>query len=216
MQRYIASGVEELDHDKLPTMLELRYNTLADAENTFGGLLKVEEMYLISKKFIWSKSSSSSSMGYKSNWLGGPYDEPVFNLLVCFGLIYWRWLIIPSISSLRMLPKYLLTYSSYFDLLTETFYFTWFKNQLSLWLLHHFNFISSQHNHFWITPMISWIRILGCKTGHSNIINPKANSTFVSPSHITAICLHAGVSTIFNKHIAEGLLVIALCMWSIL
>lgn len=63
MQRYIASGVEELDHDKLPTMLELRYNTLADAENTFGGLLKVEEMYLDFQRNLYGVSSSSSSMG---------------------------------------------------------------------------------------------------------------------------------------------------------
>lgn len=53
MSRYQDGGYEELDIEKLPKMLELKYRTLSEAESHFGGLQEVEKMYLDFQKKLY-------------------------------------------------------------------------------------------------------------------------------------------------------------------
>ena len=44
--QYVKQGVEELDQDKLPRLLELRYASVSEGAQTLGGVAKVREAFL--------------------------------------------------------------------------------------------------------------------------------------------------------------------------
>ena len=44
--QYVKQGVEELDQDKLPRLLELRYASVSEGTQTLGGVAKVREAFL--------------------------------------------------------------------------------------------------------------------------------------------------------------------------
>ncbi len=55
LSRYIETGVEELDQDKLPTLLELKYQALSDATDKLGGVSKVKTLFIEFQKYLYRK-----------------------------------------------------------------------------------------------------------------------------------------------------------------
>lgn len=55
LAKYIESGVEELDQDKLPKLLELKYHTLSDASELFGGVENIQKTFLTFQKYLYAK-----------------------------------------------------------------------------------------------------------------------------------------------------------------
>jgi len=55
LTKYIESGVEELDQDKLPTLLELKYQAVTDATNKLGGVSKVKNLFIEFQKYLYKE-----------------------------------------------------------------------------------------------------------------------------------------------------------------
>jgi len=56
LSKYIETGVEELDQDKLPTLLELKYNSVIDAIEQLGGKDKVKNTFIDFQKYLYSSN----------------------------------------------------------------------------------------------------------------------------------------------------------------
>jgi len=46
LRQYEAQGVAELDQAKLPTLLELKFSSTADAANQLGGISKIKDAFV--------------------------------------------------------------------------------------------------------------------------------------------------------------------------
>lgn len=55
LSKYIEKGIEELDEDKLPQLLNLKYQALADAEKELGGVEKIRSLFFDFQKDLYSK-----------------------------------------------------------------------------------------------------------------------------------------------------------------
>jgi type I restriction enzyme R subunit len=55
LSKYIESGVEELDQDKLPNLLELKYQAVTDATNLLGGVGKVKGLFVEFQKYLYEE-----------------------------------------------------------------------------------------------------------------------------------------------------------------
>ena len=55
LERYIEDGVEELDQEKLPGLLELKYQAISDAEEKLGGVSKIRELFIGFQKHLYSR-----------------------------------------------------------------------------------------------------------------------------------------------------------------
>lgn len=53
LSKYIESGVDELDEEKLPILLNLKYNAIADAERILGGVEKIRSMFFGFQKNLY-------------------------------------------------------------------------------------------------------------------------------------------------------------------
>jgi type I restriction enzyme R subunit len=53
LNKYIETGVEELDQEKLPSLLELKYNALSDAADKLGGVAKIRELFIEFQKYLY-------------------------------------------------------------------------------------------------------------------------------------------------------------------
>ena len=51
--KYVESGVDELDEEKLPILLNLKYNAIADAEKILGGVEKIRSMFFGFQKNLY-------------------------------------------------------------------------------------------------------------------------------------------------------------------
>jgi len=51
--KYIETGVEELDQEKLPILLNSKYQTLEDASTVLGNLTKVKDLFLAFQKHLY-------------------------------------------------------------------------------------------------------------------------------------------------------------------
>jgi type I restriction enzyme R subunit len=58
LAKYIESGVEELDQEKLPGLLELKYQSISDAAEELGGLQVVKETFIKFQKYLYEKRSA--------------------------------------------------------------------------------------------------------------------------------------------------------------
>jgi len=54
LSKYIESGVEELDQEKLPALLKLKYNEVADATKTLGGVKIIKENFIGFQKHLYA------------------------------------------------------------------------------------------------------------------------------------------------------------------
>lgn len=55
LSKYIESGVEELDQDKLPGLLELKYHSLTDAEEILGDVSMIKNMFINFQQYLYAQ-----------------------------------------------------------------------------------------------------------------------------------------------------------------
>ena len=55
LSKYVETGVEELDQEKLPNLLELKYHSLADAVEQLGGVSKIQSTFIAFQKHLYKK-----------------------------------------------------------------------------------------------------------------------------------------------------------------
>ncbi|MBI4712566.1 MAG: DEAD/DEAH box helicase family protein [Planctomycetes bacterium] len=55
LAKYIETGVEELDHEKLPELLELKYYSMADATEELGGVDKIKNAFIGFQKHLYER-----------------------------------------------------------------------------------------------------------------------------------------------------------------
>lgn len=53
LSKYVESGVDELEEEKLPILLNLKYNAIADAEKILGGVEKIRNMFFGFQKSLY-------------------------------------------------------------------------------------------------------------------------------------------------------------------
>ena len=57
LSKYIESGVEELDQEKLPDLLTLKYQAIRDAEEILGGVESIRSTFIDFQKYLYEKIS---------------------------------------------------------------------------------------------------------------------------------------------------------------
>jgi type I restriction enzyme R subunit len=55
LSKYIETGVEELDQEKLPGLLELKYHAINDAADKLGTVSKIRELFIDFQKYLYQK-----------------------------------------------------------------------------------------------------------------------------------------------------------------
>ncbi|MBD0285402.1 MAG: DEAD/DEAH box helicase family protein [Flavisolibacter sp.] len=55
LTKYIETGVEELDQEKLPHLLELKYHAVSDAAERLGGVPKIRELFMGFQKHLYEE-----------------------------------------------------------------------------------------------------------------------------------------------------------------
>lgn len=55
LQKYIETGVEELDEEKLPTLLEIKYQSLPDAMEVLGAVDVIRRTFISFQKYLYDK-----------------------------------------------------------------------------------------------------------------------------------------------------------------
>ena len=55
LSKYIQTGVEELDQDKLPILLINKYQSLEDAKNTLGDVAKISSLFIEFQKYLYQR-----------------------------------------------------------------------------------------------------------------------------------------------------------------
>jgi type I restriction enzyme R subunit len=55
LTKYIETGVEELDQEKLPDLLELKYQAVSDAAGKLGGVSKIRELFIEFQKHLYEE-----------------------------------------------------------------------------------------------------------------------------------------------------------------
>ena len=55
LSRYIETGVEELDQEKLPSLLELKYHAVSDAADKLGGIPKIRELFIEFQRHLYQE-----------------------------------------------------------------------------------------------------------------------------------------------------------------
>jgi type I restriction enzyme R subunit len=55
LSKYIETGVEELDQEKLPRLLELKYQSISDAEEQLGDLEKIIQTFIAFQKYLYER-----------------------------------------------------------------------------------------------------------------------------------------------------------------
>lgn len=53
LSKYVESGVEELDQEKLPSLLELKYNTISDAAEILGGVENIRKTFISFQQYLY-------------------------------------------------------------------------------------------------------------------------------------------------------------------
>jgi type I restriction enzyme R subunit len=53
LSKYIETGVEELEQEKLPYLLELKYRAVTDAAEKLGGVAKIRELFIGFQKYLY-------------------------------------------------------------------------------------------------------------------------------------------------------------------
>jgi type I restriction enzyme R subunit len=56
LSKYIETGVEELDQEKLPHLLTLKYQALMDAEEILGGVDNIRTIFIDFQKYLYEEA----------------------------------------------------------------------------------------------------------------------------------------------------------------
>ena len=59
LTKYQSKGVEELDEDKLPVLLNLKYNAIANAEQSLGSVESIRSVFFSMQKNLYAKMTGS-------------------------------------------------------------------------------------------------------------------------------------------------------------
>jgi type I restriction enzyme R subunit len=54
LDKYIESGVEELNQDKLPVLLELKYSSLSEAQKVLGKTINIKDMFVNFQQYLYT------------------------------------------------------------------------------------------------------------------------------------------------------------------
>jgi type I restriction enzyme R subunit len=66
LSKYIESGVDELDQEKLPSLLELKYQALSEATETLGSVETIRSTFLAFQKKLYAKRSGDTPQKTKA------------------------------------------------------------------------------------------------------------------------------------------------------
>ncbi len=55
LSKYIETGVEELDEEKLPSLLELKYQSISDAAEVLGGVKDIRSTFIEFQKYLYQQ-----------------------------------------------------------------------------------------------------------------------------------------------------------------
>ena len=58
LDKYVESGVSELDQEKLPTLLELKYQSIQDAAGQLGGVSAIRTMFIDFQKHLYQEQAA--------------------------------------------------------------------------------------------------------------------------------------------------------------
>ena len=58
LSKYIESGVDELDQEKLPTLLALKYHTISDASEMLGGIENIRNTFVNFQRYLYDARSA--------------------------------------------------------------------------------------------------------------------------------------------------------------
>ncbi|MCQ9206870.1 MAG: DEAD/DEAH box helicase family protein [Omnitrophica bacterium] len=64
LSKYIETGVEELDQEKLPDLLTLKYQAISDAEEILGGVENIRNTFIDFQKYLYEKVSLVKGNGF--------------------------------------------------------------------------------------------------------------------------------------------------------
>ena len=54
LSKYIETGVEELDQEKLPQLLELKYQAVSDAAEKLGGVSRIRSLFVEFQRHLYA------------------------------------------------------------------------------------------------------------------------------------------------------------------
>lgn len=57
LSKYIETGVEELDQEKLPSLLELKYHAISDATQKLGGVAEIRSLFIDFQKHLYNSGN---------------------------------------------------------------------------------------------------------------------------------------------------------------
>ena len=57
LSKYIEVGIEELDQEKLPALLKIKYQAIHDATEVLGGVDKIRDTFISFQKHLFAVSS---------------------------------------------------------------------------------------------------------------------------------------------------------------
>ena len=55
LSRYVQAGVTELDTDKLPALLELKYRAVSDAVERLGSISSIRSSFIDFQEYLYEK-----------------------------------------------------------------------------------------------------------------------------------------------------------------
>lgn len=58
LTQYVRDGVNELDSDKLPKLLELKYNAIVDAKRELGSIASIRETFIRFQEYLYKEQAS--------------------------------------------------------------------------------------------------------------------------------------------------------------
>lgn len=58
LSKYIETGVDELEQEKLPELLKLKYHALEDATQVLGGVEKIQKTFIGFQKYLYEKKAA--------------------------------------------------------------------------------------------------------------------------------------------------------------
>ncbi len=58
LSKYIETGVEELDQEKLPDLLTLKYQAIRDAEEMLGSVDNIRATFIDFQKYLYKEVAS--------------------------------------------------------------------------------------------------------------------------------------------------------------
>ena len=59
LDQYIKEGVQELDDEKLPDLLELKYDAVSDAVDQLGSVAKIREVFVGFQKHLYAERDAA-------------------------------------------------------------------------------------------------------------------------------------------------------------